>query len=84
MNDSRELVCRELVELVTEYLDHALTDADRAAFERHLEGCDSCGVYLDQMRETIRLLGELPAERLSPSAGAVLLASFRRWVRGPV
>jgi anti-sigma factor RsiW len=81
VTDSRELVCRELVELVTEYLDHALTDADRAAFERHLEDCDHCGVNLDQMRRTIRMLGELSPERLSPSADAALLTAFRSWAR---
>jgi anti-sigma factor RsiW len=81
VNYSRELVCRELVELVTEYLEDALTGADRAAFERHVDECEDCSIHLDQMRQTIRMLGELAPERLSPSAGAALLAEFRSWAR---
>jgi anti-sigma factor RsiW len=71
--------CRELVELVTEYLDAAMTPADRAAFEAHLEECHDCTVYLDQMRQTIAALGDLPPERLPQSARDELLALFRGW-----
>ena len=48
-----EMPCRELVELVTEYLEDALPAQDRARFEAHLADCEDCNTYLDQMRQTI-------------------------------
>ena len=74
--------CRELVELITDYLEGALPDSERARFERHLAGCDGCQAYLDQMRETIGALGRLPPESLSPEAERKLLDAFRGWREG--
>ena len=73
--------CRELVELVTDYLDGRLPPADRARFEAHLADCEYCETYLDQMRQTIRALGRLPEESLSDEARDALLAAFRDWSR---
>jgi anti-sigma factor RsiW len=75
-----ELQCKALVQLVTEYLDDAFAPHERAAFERHVDECEDCGVYLDQMRATIAALGGLPPERLTGSARGRLLATFRSWV----
>ena len=78
------LSCRELVELVTDYLDGALPSRDRARFERHIDGCDGCTAYLEEFRETIRLTGTLRVEQLDPLARATLLARFGDWKRrGP-
>jgi anti-sigma factor RsiW len=74
--------CRELVELVTDYLEHRLTPADRARFEAHLADCEPCRVYLEQFRETVRMLGRLPEEALSSEARDALIAAFRTWPRG--
>lgn len=78
MRLDRELVCQEIVELVTAYLDDALDPEDRERFEEHLVFCDGCDNYLDQMRTTVRLTGrvepELPAE-----LEAQLLEAFRGW-----
>jgi anti-sigma factor RsiW len=73
--------CRELVELVTDYLENRLTPAERARFEEHLADCDPCRAYLDQFRETIRMLGRLPEEALSAEARDALLSAFRGWSR---
>jgi anti-sigma factor RsiW len=73
------LTCRELVELVTEYLEGTLSSRDRVRFERHIDGCDGCTAYLEQFRETIRLTGTLRAEQLDPAALETLLAQFRDW-----
>ena len=78
---SRELSCREVVELVTEYLEEALAPAERRAFELHLAECELCAVYLEQMRETIRLTGELREESLSSELREALLEAFGAWVR---
>jgi anti-sigma factor RsiW len=80
-HDLPELPCRELVELVTDYLENRLSPPDRARFEAHLEACEACRAFMDQFRQTIRALGRLPEESLSPEARAALLAAFRDWSR---
>jgi anti-sigma factor RsiW len=75
-----ELTCRELVELVTDYFEGALPDSERARFEAHLDECEGCRLYLEQMRTTIGLVhasGELEG-REDVSA---LLRAFRSWNR---
>lgn len=74
-----DLSCRELVELVTEYLEGVLPPAERNRFEEHLLGCRSCQLYLDQMRLTIRTAGRLTEQTLPAAAQASLLGAFRRW-----
>jgi anti-sigma factor RsiW len=74
-----ELSCQELVELVTDYLEGALPPAEHARFESHASRCKGCGAYLEQLAETIRLLGELEPEDLSPDAELQLLDAFRDW-----
>jgi anti-sigma factor RsiW len=80
--DAEQLSCQELVELVTDYLEGALTPDDRARFEAHVRGCDGCRAYLEQMQETIRLLGRLPRETITAEAGRRLLAAFGDWKAG--
>ena len=74
-----ELVCQQVVELVTDYLEGALSEADRRRFERHLAGCPHCTEYLAQMRETIRLAGRLTADDLTPAMRTDLTDLYRRW-----
>ena len=76
---SRELVCQEVVELVTDYLEDALTAADRKRFEAHLGGCPHCTDYLAQMRETIRLAGRLTPEDLTPGMRSDCTDLYRLW-----
>jgi len=78
-NTLPDMPCRELVELITDYLEDRLSAADRARFEAHLEQCEACRTYLDQFRQTVRQLGRLPEESLSPEARAALLKAFRTW-----
>jgi anti-sigma factor RsiW len=81
MAAAQDLSCAELVELVTDYLDDALTAEERARFEDHLTVCDGCVNYLDQMRTTIELTGRLRVEDLSPEWTAELVEAFRDWHR---
>jgi len=81
MIDAEALSCQELVELVTDYLEGALDDRDRRAFEGHLAGCDGCTEYVEQLRTTIRLTGTLTPADLSVDAEAALLQAFRSWKR---
>jgi anti-sigma factor RsiW len=74
-----ELSCQELVELVTDYLEDALSSEDRARFDRHLVGCPGCVTYVEQIRATVRLSGRLTEESLDPRLRDALLAAFRNW-----
>jgi anti-sigma factor RsiW len=71
--------CRELVELVTAYLEGALSTEDRMRFESHLSRCDGCSTYLEQMRRTIELMGTLRVDDVSREAEQALLHAFRDW-----
>jgi len=73
------LTCRELVELVTGYLDGALEERDKARFEEHVMTCPPCHAHIDQMRRTIVVLGQLTEESLSDDAEHDLLEAFRGW-----
>jgi anti-sigma factor RsiW len=75
----RELTCKELVELVTGYLDGSLRGRRRRRFEAHLSGCDGCTRYLRQIEATIRATGRLTEERVTEEQKTVLLAAFRDW-----
>jgi anti-sigma factor RsiW len=77
-----DITCRELVELVTEYLEGGLAQPDRGRFEQHLEICEPCSAYVEQIRLTIVASGAISEEQLDPEARAELLAVFRDWKRG--
>jgi len=74
--------CEEIVELVTDYLEGVLDPDMTAEVEAHLELCDGCDLYVEQMRATIQALGKVPVETLSETAQAELVRAFRD-VRGP-
>jgi predicted anti-sigma-YlaC factor YlaD len=80
MSGPEDLTCRELVELVTQYLDGALAVPDHVQFEQHLVLCTGCQNHLSQMRQTLRVLETLPGEDdVAPEAMAELLHTFRAW-----
>jgi anti-sigma factor RsiW len=78
---STDLSCRQLVELVTEYFEGGLSPQDRSRFEEHVLSCPPCRRYLEQMRQTIGLLGRIPEETVSPEAEEALVEAFRGWTR---
>ena len=73
------LTCRELVELVTDYLEGALPRTERARFESHIAACVNCREYLAQFQQTIALTGTLREDDIEPAARAALLAQFGEW-----
>jgi anti-sigma factor RsiW len=73
-----QLTCREVVEIITDYLENALDPDQRWVVEAHLATCPGCQVYLDQMRTTIRVLGRVPLDTLSARAQADLTRAFRQ------
>jgi anti-sigma factor RsiW len=82
MTPTDDMVCRELVELVTAYLAGTLAADERARFEAHLAACRHCRAYVEQMRLTMAALGRLTEEDVAPEAEAALLRAFRGWRRG--
>jgi anti-sigma factor RsiW len=76
---SARLVCRDLVELVTDYLEGALGRAVHAAVEEHLRSCAGCTAYLAQMRATVGALRATPPPAVDSEFCARLVAAFRSW-----
>jgi len=76
----RDIVCRDAVVLMTDYLEGVMPARQRARLERHLASCDGCEEYLRQMRVTIAMLGRVQPEDLAPETrdGIVeLLLAYR-------
>jgi anti-sigma factor RsiW len=77
-----DMTCRQMVELVTGYLEDRLPEAERRRFEAHLALCEGCQAYVAQMRALIEELGTLPEVQLSPAIEEDLLTAFRDWRAG--
>jgi anti-sigma factor RsiW len=75
------LTCQEIVELATEFLEGALPAEQATLFEEHINLCDGCEWYLDQMRTTIAAVGRIEEEQLPPEMRSRLLETFRHWRR---
>ena len=73
---SEQMVCIEVVEVVTDYLERRLSDDERRRLEAHLEICAGCEVYVAQMRQTVTALRGL-AEPAAPADLDALLAAFQ-------
>jgi predicted anti-sigma-YlaC factor YlaD len=73
------LSCREIVQLVTEYLEGAMRPESRLRFEEHVTICPPCRGFLSQMRATTRAARTIDEESLSPETRARLVAAFRGW-----
>jgi anti-sigma factor RsiW len=73
------MVCKQVVEVVTDYLEGTMSARERASFEAHLAGCPHCREYLAQMRKTLDVLGRIEAEDLAPEVQDELVSLYRRW-----
>lgn len=79
MNALQEMSCKELVQVINDYLEGVLPSADRQRFEEHLAICPGCQTYLDQMRQTVRTVGRLREDSIPSDVRNVLLETFRGW-----
>jgi anti-sigma factor RsiW len=75
----RDLVCREAVELVTDYLEGKLSRRETRAFEAHLNDCDGCEEYLRQIKATIEILGRVQPDDLLPETRQGLMELYQRF-----
>jgi len=76
------LTCRRAVELMSDYVEGALSAPDRARLETHLSGCPHCTEYLAQLRVALNALGEVKAEDLSEDALEEMVTLYRQWRAG--
>jgi hypothetical protein len=81
MAEHEHISCQEVVELVTSYLDQTLLPDDASLFEQHINFCDGCDWYLDQMRTTVSTVGRITEEDVPPETRDKLLTAFREWKR---
>ncbi len=77
-----ELNCQEVVELVTDYLEHALLPEMQAQFEKHVAECPGCDTYIEQLQQTITMLRKLSEQSMFPETKQELLEIFRNWKQG--
>ena len=78
---AEHISCAEVVELVTDYLERALPPEEMTLFEQHLNFCEGCAVYLEQIRATAETVGRVREEDVPPETREKLLAAFREWKR---
>lgn len=75
------LTCKELVEVVTDYVEGAMDAGDRERFEGHVEDCPGCRAIVTQFRTTIELTGRLTEDQVSDAQLDAMREVFRRWRR---
>ena len=79
MADSNALTCKELVEIITDYLEGKLPPAEVKRFDTHLSDCEGCKHYLAQMGKTVKLVGTLSEDAITEPVKSELLTAFRAW-----
>ncbi len=73
------MVCRDVTELVTDFVEGRMSFWDRMRFQLHIAMCRNCREYVRQIRKTLRLLGDSPPEPPTPEVEAELLRCFKDW-----
>jgi len=82
VSSTRSITCKELTEVLTDYLEGTMPSEDRAVLEAHLVLCEGCATYVEQMRQVIRTVHALQVDEVEATAPDSLLAAFRAWKRG--
>jgi predicted anti-sigma-YlaC factor YlaD len=73
--------CQEVVELASEYLEGAMSSEQMTRFELHLNLCDGCSSFVEQVRATVGMARVVPEEEIPQELKSNLLAAFRDWTR---
>jgi anti-sigma factor RsiW len=77
IREADQMQCKQLIQLVTDYLEGTIAEAEREQMEAHMGECKWCGRYIEQTRQVIDALGELDPQRGDSEAWANALAAFR-------
>jgi predicted anti-sigma-YlaC factor YlaD len=73
-----EIPCAQIVEMVTDYLEGAMSGEQRRLVDEHLQDCLPCTRYFEQIRTTIELVGSIEESDLSAAAWDQLRTAFRQ------
>ena len=79
MHSHDHISCQEVVELVSDYLDGALPVETASVFEEHLNFCEGCIFYVEQMRDAVEIAARVREEDVPPEVRDQLLTAFRHW-----
>ncbi len=79
--NSKVLVCQDVVELLSDYLEETLLPQMQEQVADHLAGCEGCTAYVNQLRQTIHMLRTLAEDPMPPSTREELLVVFQNWKR---
>ena len=79
-----ELTCKQVVELVTDYLENVLLPEMRKRLEEHVVDCPGCANYIEQVRLTVSMLHQLAQEPIFPETKQELLEAFRNLRQSPL
>jgi hypothetical protein len=74
--------CEDVVRLLTDYQEDALSPSQRLDFERHVAVCPACRGYLSQMRAVLAAARRTGDPGLTPDDRDALLAAFRAFRPG--
>jgi hypothetical protein len=77
-----QLTCKDVVELISDYLGRRLQPDESGPLEQHLLLCEPCTAYLEQMRSIVELAGTLDRAVPPSPDRSLALDVFRRWKRG--
>jgi anti-sigma factor RsiW len=82
-NRKRSRRCRQLLALLSEYLDKRLKSGDCDALERHIRGCPLCRAFVASLKESVAACRQCRPDRLDPAVAARtrarLLAACSIW-----
>lgn len=81
MAEEFEMICRDVTESATDYLEQALPPEQHSLLEAHLKECSGCRTYVEQLRQTVRSLGKMDGEPVAPAACENLRSLFRSFCR---
>jgi anti-sigma factor RsiW len=77
--DPTLLVCKDVVELVSEFLGESMAPADRARIEQHLLVCPPCTLHVAHVKSLVNRLRELRMGGTTAQVGPSLIEAFRQW-----
>jgi anti-sigma factor RsiW len=73
--------CYEAIDLMEDAIDGRLPSASRPGFAEHMEECNACRNYMEQLRLTIGALERLPRIAGTSRRRSELIAEFRKRFR---
>ena len=81
LESTEHVTCQEVVDLVTDYMERALEADEAALFEQHLNFCEGCVWYVDQIQTAAQTAGRLREQDVPPETRERLMTAFRGWKR---